>query len=78
MEDEKGVWRTINGAHVFIKDGETAEEAIARQAKEKPKRYKEHRVVVAGSQGRASVQTFGAGGYNIQCFHFRTKVTALK
>lgn len=33
---------------------------------------------VIGDNGRASVQTFGAGGYNIQCFHFRTKVTALK
>lgn len=46
-QNEKGVWRTINGAHVFIRDGETAEEAIARQTKEKPKRYQGHHAVVA-------------------------------
>lgn len=43
--DEKGVWRTINGAHVFIRDGESAEEAMARQFGEsKPK--SESRVAV--------------------------------
>lgn len=34
-EDEKdGVWRTINGRHVQIKDGETPEQAVARDIKE--------------------------------------------
>lgn len=30
---------------------------------------------IDGESGRAKVQTFGAGGYNIQRFHYRTKVT---
>lgn len=29
---------------------------------------------VVGEQGRATVTTIGAGGYNIQCFHFRVLV----
>lgn len=30
---------------------------------------------IYGTQGTAKVQTIGAGGYNIQCFHFRTLIT---
>lgn len=30
---------------------------------------------IKGEKGNAKVQTIGAGGYNIQCFHFRTLVT---
>lgn len=29
---------------------------------------------IIGSRGRADVHTVGAGGYNIQCFHFRTLI----
>lgn len=29
---------------------------------------------IDGTRGRAKVQTVGAGGYNIQCFHFRTLI----
>lgn len=29
---------------------------------------------IIGEQGAASIQTIGAGGYNIQCFHYRTLI----
>jgi len=30
---------------------------------------------IKGTDGTAKVQTIGAGGYNIQCFHFRTLIS---
>ena len=34
--------------------------------------------IIVGERGTAKVQTIGAGGYNIQCFHFRTLVHEVK
>lgn len=34
--------------------------------------------VVVGENGKASVRTIGAGGYNIQCFHYRVLVTPVR
>lgn len=30
--------------------------------------------IIVGTKGRAKVSTIGAGGHNIQCFHFRTLI----
>ena len=34
--------------------------------------------IIIGEKGKAKIQTIGAGGYNIQCFHYRVLVDPIK
>lgn len=34
--------------------------------------------IIAGTEGRAIIDTFGVAGYNIVCYHFRTTIRELK
>ena len=34
--------------------------------------------IIIGERGKAKINTFSAGGWNIQCYHYRHKVTKVK
>ena len=38
MAEENGVWRTINGARIFIKDGEDVKDILAKRFEDKKER----------------------------------------
>lgn len=77
-ELEKQLTKDITNKYFKLIDEVTAIVGEITDATNLSIRVGELNGIIIGTKGKAKIETIGAGGYNIQCFHYRTLIKEVK